>query len=151
VNGPDPPLLTPARAVALALIAGLVCGLAYLRFGTGSEPVAVPPGAEAGDLVLERCEYSTEDGTYDADCGTLVVPENRADPGSRLIALREQSRLHLAGRQRGAVDGRQERPRADASNQVDVVLDECSPQRDMARIRRRGFCGWRGIRCGGGC
>lgn len=94
MNAPTPRMLTPARAVAPALIAGLVCGLAYLRFGTGSEPVAVPPGAEAGDLVLERCEYSTEDGTYDADCATVVVPENRADPGSRLIALREQSRLH---------------------------------------------------------
>ena len=28
-----------------------------------------------------------ENGDYAADCGTLVVPENRADPQSRLIAL----------------------------------------------------------------
>ena len=27
------------------------------------------------------------EGSYAADCGTLVVPENRADPKSRLIAL----------------------------------------------------------------
>ena len=33
------------------------------------------------------CRYATEKGSYDADCGTLVVPENRADPHSRLIAL----------------------------------------------------------------
>jgi pimeloyl-ACP methyl ester carboxylesterase len=38
-------------------------------------------------LILERCEYATEDGNYEADCGTLVVPENRHDPDSRLIAL----------------------------------------------------------------
>src|SRR5207247_3055491 len=31
--------------------------------------------------------YATEKGSYRADCGTLVVPENRADPQSRLIAL----------------------------------------------------------------
>jgi pimeloyl-ACP methyl ester carboxylesterase len=47
----------------------------------------VPAGAKAGDLILERCDYPTENGTYRADCGTLVVPENRADPRSRLIAL----------------------------------------------------------------
>ena len=29
----------------------------------------------------------TENGSYAADCGTLVVPENRANPQSRLIAL----------------------------------------------------------------
>ena len=38
-------------------------------------------------MTLERCNYTTEDGTSAADCGTLVVPENRHDPNSRLIAL----------------------------------------------------------------
>ena len=33
------------------------------------------------------CSYATEKGSYAADCGTLVVPENRANPRSRLIAL----------------------------------------------------------------
>ena len=78
---------TPARIVALALIAVVIAGLAYFRFGPESEPVSVPAGAKAGDLILERCNYSTEDGSYAADCGTLVVPENRADRQSRLIAL----------------------------------------------------------------
>jgi hypothetical protein len=36
---------------------------------------------------LRSCSYATENGAYDADCGTLVVPENRAKPWSRLIAL----------------------------------------------------------------
>ena len=79
--------LTPGRIVALALIGLAVLGLAYLRFGGGSDPAPVPEGAQAGDLILDRCDYETENGSYEADCGTLVVPENRADPQSRLIAL----------------------------------------------------------------
>src|SRR5512134_1077465 len=84
---PTTRILTPARIFALALIAVLASGLAYLRFAPDSGPVSVPDGAKAGDLILERCEYATEDGPYAADCGTLVVPENRADAQSRLIAL----------------------------------------------------------------
>jgi pimeloyl-ACP methyl ester carboxylesterase len=77
----------PARIVALVLIALSAAGLAYLRYAPDSGRVSVPAGAQAGDLSLEPCSYSTEDGSYAADCGTLVVPENRADPASRLIAL----------------------------------------------------------------
>jgi pimeloyl-ACP methyl ester carboxylesterase len=80
-------LVTPARIVALVLIALAVLALAYLRFGTADSAVSVPSGAKAGDLTLESCTYATESGSYAADCGTLVVPENRAEPGSRLIAL----------------------------------------------------------------
>ena len=47
----------------------------------------MPAGAHAGQLTLKNCTYNTEKGAYAADCGTLVVPENRADPHSRLIAL----------------------------------------------------------------
>ena len=65
----------------------MVAGLGYLRFGTGSDAVSVPNGAKAGDVILERSTYATENGSYAADRGTLVVPENRADPNSRLIAL----------------------------------------------------------------
>lgn len=51
-------------------------------------PIVVPPGAQAGELVgLEPCTYEANKVEYDADCGTLVVPENRSDPNSRLIAL----------------------------------------------------------------
>jgi pimeloyl-ACP methyl ester carboxylesterase len=80
-------IFTPARIVALVLIALLVLGLGYLRFGRDSSRVSVPEGAKAGDLILKSCRYDTENGSYAADCGTLVVPENRADPQSRLIAL----------------------------------------------------------------
>ncbi len=50
--------------------------------------LSVPDGAQAGDLVdLEPCTFTGLDGEYAADCGTLVVPENRSDPDTRLIAL----------------------------------------------------------------
>ena len=79
--------LTTGRIVALALIALTIIGLAYIRFEPDPGPVSVPSGAAAGDLILEDCDYATEAGSYAADCGTLVVPENRRDPASRLIAL----------------------------------------------------------------
>ena len=49
----------------------------------------VPAGAKAGDLRMAPCEVRLEgdDRTYPGDCGTLVVPENRRNPKSRLIAL----------------------------------------------------------------
>jgi pimeloyl-ACP methyl ester carboxylesterase len=78
---------TPTRIVALAVIVVLVSGLAYVRFAGGDEPVSVPVGATAGDLTIQPCTYETEAGPVPADCGTLVVPENREDPASRLIAL----------------------------------------------------------------
>jgi hypothetical protein len=85
----EPPkihIYTPARIVTLALVALAVLALGYVRFAP-DDHVAVPSGAHAGDLALEPCEYSTESGSYAADCGTLVVRESRADPESPLIAL----------------------------------------------------------------
>ena len=84
---------TPKKALGLARIAGLALialvalGLAYIHFGTGSDPVSVPSGAKAGQLDLHSCGYATNDGSYAADCGTLVVPENRHNASTRLIAL----------------------------------------------------------------
>jgi pimeloyl-ACP methyl ester carboxylesterase len=71
------------RITGLALIALVTLGLGYLHFGGGSASVSVPSGAHAGQLTLRHCTYGSEP----ADCGTLVVPENRHDPHSRLIAL----------------------------------------------------------------
>src|SRR3954468_858100 len=71
------------RAAGLVLIALVGLGLAYLHFSGGSASVSVPSGAHAGQLTLKHCTYVNEP----ADCGTLVVPENRHDPHSRLIAL----------------------------------------------------------------
>ena len=71
-----------ATIVIVATLLLASCG------GTGGEPMTVPTGAQAGDLVnLEPCTYEANDVEYAADCGTLIVPENRSDPNSRLIAL----------------------------------------------------------------
>jgi hypothetical protein len=56
--------------------------------GAKELPITVPTEAQVGDLVdLEPGTYEANKVEYDADCGTLVVLENRADPNSRLIAL----------------------------------------------------------------
>jgi pimeloyl-ACP methyl ester carboxylesterase len=66
----------------------LILALAACIGSKEPEPITVPEGAQAGDLVgLEACTYEAGDVEYAADCGTLVVPENRSDPNSRLIAL----------------------------------------------------------------
>jgi len=76
-----------AKITGLLIIAILAIGLAYVKIASGGDKVTVPAGAKAGQLTLHPCRYGTEQGSYAADCGTLVVPENRAKPGSRLIAL----------------------------------------------------------------
>jgi pimeloyl-ACP methyl ester carboxylesterase len=78
---------TPTRVIAIAIIAVLGVGLGWLRFAPETAPVSVPAGAHAGQLTIKPCTYATDDGSYAADCGTLVVPENRANPRSRLIAV----------------------------------------------------------------
>ena len=65
----------------------MLFGLTYIGFAPGDAAVSVPQGAHAGQLTMHPCTYATEKGAMRADCGTLVVPENRADPRSRLIAL----------------------------------------------------------------
>ena len=77
-----------ARITGLILIAILALGLAYVKLASGGNKVSVPAGAKAGQLTLHPCHYGTEQGSYAADCGTLVVPENRAKAGSRLIGVR---------------------------------------------------------------
>jgi pimeloyl-ACP methyl ester carboxylesterase len=87
MQAPHTRTFTVARIVALSVIGLMVLGLAYLRFAPDGGSVSVPKGAHAGQLVLKPCDYGTEKGSYAADCGTLVVPENRANSQSRLIAL----------------------------------------------------------------
>ncbi len=75
--------------------------LMFLGACGGNEEVptfTVPEGAQAGDLFLEPCLYTVEADQveYAADCGTLVVPENRKNPDSRLIAL-PVTRIHATG------------------------------------------------------
>ena len=71
--------------IALVLFAGLL----FVGCSAKDAPApVVPEGAQAGDLIdLKPCTYKAGETEYSADCGTLVVPENRSDPSSRLIAL----------------------------------------------------------------
>ncbi|WP_214403418.1 alpha/beta hydrolase [Pseudonocardia lacus] len=72
--------------MALVAIGLATAGLVGLALPHDTR-IAVPAGARAGELDLRACTYATEAGDLAADCGDLVVPENRDDPGSRLIAL----------------------------------------------------------------
>ncbi|AGZ40796.1 alpha/beta fold hydrolase [Actinoplanes friuliensis] len=74
------------RTAALVATAGIIIALAFLTVRPGST-LAVPDGARAGELSMSPCDYRTEAGTRAAECGTLVVPENRNDPAADLIAL----------------------------------------------------------------
>ena len=89
MEAPTTKAFGPARIVALALISLTALGLVWLHFGTGNDSVSVPSGAHAGQLKLHSCDY----GGYRADCGTLVVQENRHNAHSRLIAL-PVTRIH---------------------------------------------------------
>jgi pimeloyl-ACP methyl ester carboxylesterase len=73
----------------LAIVASIVTMLALAIVACGKSDLArtVPEGAKPNDLKLEPCTFKTKAGKYAADCGTLVVPENREKAGSRLIAL----------------------------------------------------------------
>lgn len=54
------------------------------------ERLSVPDGAQAGDLTeLTSCTYqpAASKTSFDAECGTLTVPENRNDESSRLLGL----------------------------------------------------------------
>jgi pimeloyl-ACP methyl ester carboxylesterase len=82
-----PHAFTWVRIAALLVIVVLLMGLTYLRVSSGPDTVSVPQGAHAGQLTMHACTYATEEGAMPADCGTLVVPENRASSKSRLIAL----------------------------------------------------------------
>ena len=74
--------------MARGLIAFLAINTLVACAGEEEPPIAVPDGAQAGDLVdLKPCTYERGDVEFAADCSTLVVPENRSDPNSRLIAL----------------------------------------------------------------
>ena len=73
-----------SNILAIILIVAFISGCQR----ADEAPMVVPPNAKAGDLInLEACTYETGDVTYTADCGVLIVPENRADPNSRLIFL----------------------------------------------------------------
>ena len=121
---------TWARIAALLVTIVLLTGLTYLGVSSSPETVSVSQGAHAGQLTMHPCTYPTENGAYRADCGTLVVPENRADPRSRLIALPVTRILARSSHPLGANLPSQRRP---GHNQHDVSPSE--PPGRPARCR----------------
>jgi pimeloyl-ACP methyl ester carboxylesterase len=84
-------LSTTSRAhlVLSLLVPGVILAALLQACRPAETPLlAVPSGAKAGDLVdLAACTYKAGEVSFQADCGTLVVPENRSNSQSRLIAL----------------------------------------------------------------
>ncbi len=79
----------------------VVLVLVVTACGSKEAPITVPEGAQAGHLSMEPYIYKVKAGMfssveYEAERGTLVVPENRSDPNSRLIAL-PVIRVHATG------------------------------------------------------
>src|SRR4051812_2477990 len=68
-------------------LAATVLSLILMACGSPDTARTVPAGAKPGELTAEPCTFKTDGAEYAADCGTLVVPENRAKADSRLIAL----------------------------------------------------------------
>src|SRR5213594_4447888 len=68
-------------------LAATALGLILMACGGPATAPTVAAGAKPGELTVEPCTFKTDIGEYAADCGTLVVPENRAKADSRLIAL----------------------------------------------------------------
>ncbi len=73
--------------------------LAVMMFGCASSMITYPDApfdAKANDLVLKAGTFETESNKYNADFGTLVVPENRNKVDARLIKL-PVIRIHASG------------------------------------------------------
>ena len=86
--------MKPKMIVILVLAVILILAGAIL-FRPTNRAVTVPAGAHAGEAFLTVCTVRLGGVNYRADCGTLVVPENRSDPASRLIAI-PVKRIHSA-------------------------------------------------------
>lgn len=68
----------------------LIATMLLAGCGSGEQPTARPEppvGAVVGDFELAPCVHVAGDVEYAAECGMLIVPENRDDPSSRPIAL----------------------------------------------------------------
>jgi pimeloyl-ACP methyl ester carboxylesterase len=70
--------------------AGFAVWASLIGCGSSDDPAPPPQppeGAVSGDFDVVGCVHEALEVEYAAECGTLIVPENRNDPGSRLIAL----------------------------------------------------------------
>jgi len=82
--------MTLSIVLSVVILGSLI--LAACQATTPAAPVVptVPAGAKAGDLIdVKSCAFQPRgsDTIYEAECSTLIVPENWEKDGSRLIAL----------------------------------------------------------------
>jgi pimeloyl-ACP methyl ester carboxylesterase len=80
------------RALSVIVAAVVIGGLLLAARGRqpAPAPIVVPEGAKAGDLTgMKNCPYQAKGSktVFEAQCGTLTVPENWDVVGARLIAL----------------------------------------------------------------
>ena len=80
-------IYSPSRIVALVVIGVMLFGLAYIGFAPGDAAVSVPARGARRPARHPRVHVHDQKGAMPTDCGTLVVPENRASWRPRLIAL----------------------------------------------------------------
>jgi len=86
---------TKAQTIVITII--LILVLLTSCKNTEAAPMEIPAHAKAGEFInLASCTYEARDVEYAAECGDLVVPENRHDPNSRLITI-PITRIHSTG------------------------------------------------------
>lgn len=85
------------RPLTIVVSIATVLSLTLAACGGGPQaPLTVPESAKPGDLLLEPCTFKIAADEYQADCGSLIVQENRSKADSRLIAL-PVIRVHARG------------------------------------------------------
>jgi pimeloyl-ACP methyl ester carboxylesterase len=134
--------------LAIAAIAGVT--------GAASTPpsadrlwadASLPAGAKASDLEMRPCVYHSQpdDRDFSADCGAIVVPEQRRRPGGRLIVL-----PIIRVRATGAAPGLpiftfQGGP--GAPNRIDFPIAALAARHDLVMVGYRGVDGSRTLDC----
>ena len=80
----------------LVLVASIIAFLLSACGGSGltdasqleNETWTLTSYANAGEIInLESCVYKRNDVEYAAECGQLIIPENRERPDSRLVSV----------------------------------------------------------------
>ncbi len=95
------PILTYMKLlnINVSAIGIILLIIAMTTSGCGGSKIKyphVPANSKAGSLISERGTFKTKSAKYKADFGTLVVPENRDKPDSRLIEI-PVIRIHSQG------------------------------------------------------
>ena len=80
-------LSTSGKRAMGRMILIIIMGGALMVCSRDKSGNIVPEGATAGDMTLEPFVFETKSGHYNADHGTLIVPETGEKTSSRLIAL----------------------------------------------------------------